>query len=387
MPKRKKYPNLPNGYGTIRFLGRGRTNPYAVHPPAEETDDNGNYIRPKALCYVDDWYVGFAVLNAYHAGTYHAGDELIFKKHRNRSIDEKYLDDFCKRLIADFTAANHAEIEFKKTEKTFAEIYHDFYEWKYGGKAKKKLSEQSKTSTKVAFKNCISLHNKVFREIRYADLQGCIDACKLKSSSIELMITLIKQMYKYADLYELCDKDYSKQLVSPKNDDEHGIPFSDEELVVLWKNQENSIVEFILIMCYSGYRITAYKTLKVDLNDWYFQGGIKTAAGRDRIVPVHSAIQDLVQRRIDRDGEILLQSTHKFRRDFSKTLIDLGITPHTPHDCRHTFSRLCEKYNVNENDRKRMLGHSFGADITNSIYGHRSLSELKFEIEKIKIPF
>lgn len=65
------------------------------------------------------------------------------------------------------------------------------------------------------------------------------------------------------------------------------------------------------------------------------------------------------------------------------TLEELGIKKHTPHDCRHTFSALCEKYGVNENDRKRMMGHSFGSDITNGIYGHRTTEELRTEIEKI----
>lgn len=67
------------------------------------------------------------------------------------------------------------------------------------------------------------------------------------------------------------------------------------------------------------------------------------------------------------------------------TLREIGVERHTPHDCRHTFSRLCEKYKVNENDRKRMLGHSFKGDITNEVYGHRTLEELREEIEKIKI--
>ena len=38
---------------------------------------------------------------------------------------------------------------------------------------------------------------------------------------------------------------------------------------------------------------------------------------------------------------------------------------------------------MTENDRKRMLGHSFGGDITNKVYGHRTLEELRAEIEKI----
>lgn len=37
MPKRKKYPKLPNGYGSIKRLsGKNRTNPYGVYPPTKE---------------------------------------------------------------------------------------------------------------------------------------------------------------------------------------------------------------------------------------------------------------------------------------------------------------------------------------------------------------
>ena len=75
-----------------------------------------------------------------------------------------------------------------------------------------------------------------------------------------------------------------------------------------------------------------------------------------------------------------------------KKLEALGIAytngkKHTPHDCRHTFSWLCEHYKVNENDRKRMMGHSFKNDITNAVYGHRTVEELREEIEKIEIPY
>ena len=63
----------------------------------------------------------------------------------------------------------------------------------------------------------------------------------------------------------------------------------------------------------------------------------------------------------------------------------MSIKEKSPHSCRHTFSRLCESYGVREADRKRMLGYSFGNDITNGVYGHRTLEELRSEIEKIKL--
>ena len=67
MARRKKYQKLPNGYGSIRYLGAGRRNPYGVYPPVKEFDDDGRAVGRKAICYVDSWLKGFAVLTAYHA--------------------------------------------------------------------------------------------------------------------------------------------------------------------------------------------------------------------------------------------------------------------------------------------------------------------------------
>jgi hypothetical protein len=41
---------------------------------------------------------------------------------------------------------------------------------------------------------------------------------------------------------------------------------------------------------------------------------------------------------------------------------------------------------VSEADRKRMMGHSFGSDVTNGVYGHRTLEDLREELEKIPSP-
>ena len=40
---------------------------------------------------------------------------------------------------------------------------------------------------------------------------------------------------------------------------------------------------------------------------------------------------------------------------------------------------------VNEADRKRLMGHSLKGDITNGVYGHRGVEELRREIEKIEV--
>lgn len=381
MPKRKKHPKLPNGYGSIKYLGKNRRNPYAVHPPVTEYTDEGVPITPKALCYVDDWMKGFIVLTSYRAGTYTKGDERDI----DLPNDHKSLEIIAQRLLSDYNKAQGIVEEEKEPEKTFAEVYKDFWKYKFENEKGKKLSESSKRSIQAAFKNVSDLHDRPFRDLRHDDLQSVVDNCPLKHSSLELIVHLFRQMYAYADIYELCDKDYSAHVkINKEDDDESGVPFTDSDLKILWNHKDDEIVEFILIMCYSGFRIKAYKTLEINMREKYFKGGIKTKASKDRVVPIHSAILPLVKRRL-KAGSIFPSTYSSFLKDMSNKLSELGIEKHTPHDCRHTFSALCEKYGVNENDRKRMMGHSFGNDITNAKYGHRTIEDLREEIEKIKV--
>lgn len=378
MPRRPKHPRLPNGYGSIRYLGKSRKNPYAVHPPA---DIDGN--RPPALCYVDDWMKGFIVLTSFKAGTYTPGMEATLEI--PGSTSSKDLESLAARLMADYNRVKG--IEPDEPEKTFSEVYTAFYANKYA--PGHKYSPATVNTTRAAYKNCKALYTKKFRALRSKDLQDNLDACPLKHASLELIVSLYHQMYKYADGQGLCDKDYSKFVtIKKEDDDEHGVPFTKAELKILWDNVQDEVVEMLLIMCYSGWRISEYIELEVNLDENYFCGGIKTDAGKNRIVPIHSAILPLVERRIKKYGRLIPCSSDYFREQMDDIIQRLGFhndPKHTPHDCRHTFSKLCEEYEVSENDRKRMLGHSFGNDITNKIYGHRELDELRKQIEKIKI--
>lgn len=350
---RKKRMKLPNGFGSIKYLGKGRRNPYAVFPPITEYTEKGA-VSPKALGYKPTWEEAYELLT-----TYNLEKQGKIKVNRNVYIDRT---------------------------PTFAEVFERFFQEKFFN-SPKKLSAASANSTKAAFRNCAALHDVPFGQLRYDDLQNVINRCPLKHSSLELIVSLFHQMYKYSLKYEIIDKDYSQFVYIPKpDDDENGVPFTDAELKILWEHKDEPTTEMLLIMCYSGYRIKEYTDITVNLDERYFQGGVKTAAGKDRIVPIHSAILPLVQRRFSGNRDLLSVPVYAFRPEMYNTLERLHIIKHTPHDCRHTFSRLCEEYGVRENDRKRMMGHSFGADITNRIYGHRTTENLRAEIEKIKLP-
>lgn len=378
---KKKYPRLPNGWGSIRNLGKGRKNRFAVHPPAKECNEKGDYIRPKALCYVNDWYVGFAVLNAYRAGTYKPGDEISFSQ--KRTVDASMYDDLVRRILADYSAQKSFTVI--NNTPTLESVYNEFFARKFGDNAPRKLSKQTMYVFQSVFKQFKPLYGVPVSEITVTDLQRIFDSCSFKKPQVKAMKSCIKQILDYAVSRNVIEKNVSDGVIIPDREDaEHGVPFSPDELRTLWNAKSDPVAEFLLIMCYSGFRITAYQTIKVDLEKRYFQGGIKTQSSKERIVPIHSAILPLVKTRLERDGALMTKSKTYFYPPLKEFNEKHGMN-HTPHDCRHTFSALCEKYGVNENDRKRMLGHSFQNDITNAVYGHRDLEDLRKEIEKIKV--
>lgn len=368
---KRKHPFLPNGYGSIRYLGAGRSKPYAVHPPATQCNDKGRYITPKAICYCSDWYTAFAVLTAWHQGKYYPGMEHDIAKDRQSSYAD--LDAFCRRVLSTIGAAS--------ISRTFGQIADEYMNYKYGKNAPKTLSQGTHSNDLCLRKHLSSLDPLPIDSIPLQLMQETVNS--ISGETVQVKSTAyIKQVYKYAIKRGYIQRDESALLHAPEiKCAGHGVPFSDEELRVLWANKNIPDVAAILIMCYSGFRISAYKDLEVNTDQMYFRGGVKTAASKDRIVPIHSAIQPLLK-----DGWHMFSMT---RRTAQRKVIaiceELGISQHSPHDCRHTFSRLCEKYRVPEADRKRLLGHSFGGDITNGVYGHRTLEELRQSIELIVV--
>lgn len=346
--KRKKHKKLPNGFGSIKKLSGNRARPYAAYPPTKEFKLNGSPVTMPAVGYYEDWYEAFDALREYNKNPY----------------------------------------DLKADNITFAELYELYYKNKYETNQKKSFSEAAKYSTRAAFKNCASIHDRKFKDLRKYDLQNIIDQCNLKHASLELIVTLFKQMYQYARENDITDKDYSEFVrINIPDDDEKGIPFSQSELDILWKNKNRPYIGTILMMIYSGFRIKAFETIEINLEEGYFKGGIKTAAGKNRIVPIHNSIREYA--RCFHPDEF--KAAYFRAKCFYPALKSLGIdlTPsglkHTPHDCRHTFSWLCDKYKVDELSKHLLMGHTLGNDVERKVYGHRTPEELRTEINKIQI--
>ena len=380
----KRHPKLPNGFGSIKRLSGNRTNPYAVYPPVTKFDTNGAPIQPKALAYVDNWYKAFGVLSAWKGGNFNPGDAIEFD-------DSQITDAF----VLDIISAFNYGISSRKSETdlTFAELYKKFMKWEIydameqtDDPDKKRKLKSRKYYLKAAFENCSVLHNKIFASITYEELQGVVDNCPLKHASKEFIVVLMHKLYKYAEMNGIIEKDHSRYVkIKTEDDDVSSVPFTIDELKVLWKHKEDSVVEMLLIMCLSGYRISAYPKLKIDLEARTFFGGIKTKNGINRTVPIHSGIYDMVKKRIETHRKLFYCSPEKFRYDMRDKLEEIGLPQHTPHDCRSTFATLCDKFKVDKVYLKRMMGHSLASDITECKYIDPSIEDLRAELEKVDL--
>lgn len=226
-------------------------------------------------------------------------------------------------------------------------------------------------------------------------MQDILNDASLSHAYMEHIVNLLKQMYKYSLEYDIVQKDYSAFIkITKEDDDQPGVPFTKDDIEKLWNNKDKPYVDTILIFIYTGWRISELLKMpleKIDLEEKTMQGGVKTRASKNRIVPIHSKIYGFVEARkkqggkslICLDGKTTAINPTRYMKIFKDTLNDVGIDPsHTPHDCRHTFASLLDNAGANKVSIQKLMGHS-GKDITERTYTHKDIEELRKAIEMI----
>lgn len=322
----RKMHRLPNGFGSIKKLSGVRRNPYGAYPPTTAYYPNGTPKPTKAIGYYPTYNEAMKALTEWNAEPFHT---------------ERITFDACCAV---------------------------YFEHKFNGK--RKYSESMQRSMKAAYKNCGELHGRIMDSITPLELQRMVDACPLKHSSVELIVYLLKSIWAFAEQNDYVRKDITKSLrINIPDDDEHGVPFTDEEIKILWQHTDDPVCVSALSMIYSGFRVSALKSWEINMKDKTIYGGVKTGK---RTVPIHAAIIPFVSK-----------AKSYVAKDFREGLSQYGITTHTPHDCRHTFSWLCDRYNVDNISKHMLMGHALGKDVESRIYSHRTIDELRTEINKI----
>lgn len=235
-------------------------------------------------------------------------------------------------------------------------------------------------------------------------LEGTILNAQVGDATRARIKSLFNMLYRYAMAHEICDKDYASLMFASGNPikrdtQKEAIPFSQEEILLLWDNVDIiPFTDMIIIGIYSGWRpkeLSGLKVADIDLNTNIMKGGMKTAAGKNRIVPIHPLIRPLIENRMneaktlkseylfnDINGQQGTYMTYdKYIKRFRKAMERLKLK-HRPHETRHTFITKAKACHVDEHILKLIVGHS-ERDITEKVYTHRTIEQLQEEIKKI----
>lgn len=311
-----------------------------------------------------------------------------------------------RRVVGDYTSQKEAlealtvyrqnpyDIDTNKI--TFAEVYE-----KWSVEHFKKIVPSAARTWKSAFSYFSPIHDMKFVAIRPNHIEGCITDAKVGDSTKQRMKSLCNMMYRYALKYEIVTVNYADMCDSVKRPRPSIIrePFTDAEEKILWDNLDFPFVDMVLIGIYSGWRpqeLAVLKIADVDLDNGFYTGGLKTDAGRNRTVPIHSKVYELVRRNYEKavamESEYLFNDENgqqgtfltydKYRGRFKKINAKFHFS-HKPHDTRHTFITKGKDAKMDEYILKLIVGHEI-SDVTEKVYTHRTLGQLKEEIEKIK---
>ena len=338
---------LPNSYGSVVKLSGKRRKPYAVRLTLGWTDD-GKQIQ-------------------------------------------KYISYHAKRSEAIAALANYREnpYDLSTRDVTFAELYERWGENKYGG--------DIPNCYRAAYKRVPHLHDMAFVDIRKRHIQGEVDACELGYSSKKNIKTLCNKLCNFAIDLELVTANVATTVeLPPSEESTMHHPFAPDELEYLWEHTDDTGARFALIFCYTGLRPTELlkiKTENVHLDDRYMMGGMKTAAGKNRAVPIAEKIFPFIEALYSPDNEYLIMDAwddkpmltyDRLRSHVWEKSEALRALPaqHLPHDGRHTCASLLDNAGINLKTIQLILGHR-SANITHRVYTHKNIEQLVKAINQI----
>ena len=253
----------------------------------------------------------------------------------------------------------------------------------------KSVSTNTLNNYGSAFAHLVTIHDVTMNDITYLQLQSIIDhmlSTGLSYSSCKKVRTLISQLFDYAIINGWCTTNYAKFLnlghnkpVRPHK------PFTTQSINRLWR-LESPLHDIPLILLYTGMRASELINLKArDINRKQRTMRITSAKTKSgiRTIPIHDRIWPILERRLDTVYVIQECRTYSsFSKKFNKAMRAINAK-HTTHDCRHTFATRLDNEGANYNAKRFLLGHS-SSNVTDGVYTHKSLGQLRKAIKLLK---
>ena len=348
---------LPNGYGSVVKLSGKRRNPYVVRKTA-----GWRYDKDKDKQVQEYIIIGYAPTKA---------DGL--------------------QMLAEY---NKNPFDVSSAKITFQEIFEKWSASKFPS-----ISDSNVKGYNASYKLCGTLYNKVFKEIKLADLQYVVDTCDKNYPTLRKLKVLFGQLYEYALKNDVCNKNYAEFVDIVKYKDRNPNrrdrnKFDKYELERIWAQQEDKYYQIVLMLIYSGVRISEMLDLlksDVHLDEQFFdvidsktENGIRKVPIADKVLPFFKAWYN------DTDSEYLLHTENgeqfKYRNYYDSYFVplmeNLGFDK-TTHCCRHTCISMLAEAHVEQTTIKKMGGHSGAMTLTEKVYTHLDVKELIDAINKI----
>lgn len=337
----------PNGYGSVKKLGGNRRRPYVFVISEQGTQRAVEYFATKT-------------------------EALIYQ--------------------ADY-ASRHKKRPLSDYKMTFIELY---YRWLPVHMDRTEPSASALTGYRVALDHCHVIWDMPLAEIRYKHLQEVIDRMKksdLSYASCKKVRSLITLMFRYGSQMEYCAHSFAGLLHLGRNKPvrPHSC-LSRQKINRLWKIVKQPGADTILILLYTGMRIgelLAVKKADINRRQKYIRIAKSKTKSGIRIIPIHPRVLPLVESRMAEKGEYFISDPNgnpytyaRYCQIWEKLMRGIRGEKHTPHDTRHTCATLLDNAEVNEAAKKRLLGHA-GKDITEAVYTHKNLRQLRKAIEKL----
>lgn len=376
----KKRPRLPNGFGQISEIkGLNLRKPFRAMVTVGKTPTGRPIVKPlKPESYFESYNEAYAALVEYNKNPYDLSPSLSVQE-----LYDKWTDSYFQTLT------NPSSIRTIESA------------WKY----------------------CSSIYTMRASDVRARHMKGCMDDGFRIDNGEKIyptagikarMKSLFNLMFDYAVEYEIAERNYARTFnISDEVVDDMErqrrahIAFSADELATIWKHRDDTLwADVLLYQCYSGWRPQELGLLKLEnvhLNDGYIIGGIKTDAGKERVVPIHPEVRLIIERHYEKavalGSEFLFNCTDtkthrsswkltydKYKKRHDTLVENFRLNPeHRAHDGRMTFITLAKKYKMDEYAIKYIVGHKIG-DITERVYTEREISWLCEEMKKIKPP-
>lgn len=286
---------------------------------------------------------------------------------------------------------------------TFEDMYNIWAETHY-----KEVSDSTVSTWKSFWKWFEELYKIKAADLRTAHFQEIVNRANTRGTA-KWIKGLAHQVMQCAFENDIVSKNYADFVKLPKFEKTEKIIFTNEQIATLWEHSDDSRVQMILAMIYMGFRITEFLTLKVrniHLEGGYVIGGIKTTAGKNRVIPFPSNIPEIkdffctwiAYKKPDEPIFNMIDSEFRIK-EFYRVLWEFGMingkfnrskgrwefpdNKHlTPHSTRHTFASLSSAAGMKPENLQKIIGHA-NYSTTAEVYIHQNIDTLIAEMSKL----